>query len=301
MVTSSSDPDLLAAVQDDVIDRVDSAEHGVRNGEFEATESSELTDPLALPMWSLSLLFLTLLYEFSRALFLSWSMMAWIWPLSGMLLLYPLFIGEYLFYLTRGSVRRRNWAVCVFPPLRMACRDPETGTLLYLPGFGWQRANADLARRIEETVTLILLGATLILGSYVFVAYYRTGELSAIDDTWPVQGIALLIWLLVVTELILELSLVRHRARYFQSRRVNLVVAVTPMLPLLRLALLIRVVRGLSRIESVQRFFYRSSQARIAALEKQIVIHEEELDELRDKLRAERVRQISKTQRTSDL
>lgn len=232
------------------------------------------------------LLFLTLCYWTARTAYAS-SGIPDAWCVAGLLLLYPLFLLEsFLVPRPHMDPRRRRWQM-LFPPLMLAARD-QSGERIWLPIMGWTPADDRLFLRIEQFVTLFLLGGAVVMGSLTAHAFSTGGGLDALSVSPAYQTGMLVIWLVVVAELILLESMARMKGRFYNTHRVNLVVAFTPMLPLLRAALLIRIVRGIFLFETFQRVVHRGRKNRLAALELELAVKEEELARLKEKIQLER-------------
>src|SRR5262249_30739372 len=86
---------------------------------------------------------------------------------------WPAFPLEFLFAWLGGSrrTRERLWC-CLLPPLRLATRDHETGTRIWLPALGWQTASPELQQRLERLSHVPMIVVALLVLPLIAIEHY---------------------------------------------------------------------------------------------------------------------------------
>jgi hypothetical protein len=120
---------------------------------------------MAVPMFIVSLLFLVFVaatvQEF-RALSTHPAPERMRFFMLGALSLFPVFWAEAAWHYRQGSpLRRKALIPCLFPPLRLAARDRQTGTAMWLPLLGWRQIDDDLGRIARQQEFVEALAAEL--------------------------------------------------------------------------------------------------------------------------------------------
>lgn len=235
------------------------------------------------------------------------------WLTLGM---YPVFWLEAAWYFWLGSPRR--WSTlhaCVLPPLRLARRDMQSGTRLWLPILGWRHIDDDLHEELERDLSVpMIIVAIMIL------------PLLAIDFVWNEQKLkyaALLMfvetgysvtWLAFTMEFIVMFSVVGKKIDYVKKHWVDLLIICLPLIAFLRVfkmtqlvrlqqvtkasrvyrmrGLALRVWRGLLAMDVISRLARLSPETRIKTLralieekKREIERLEEEIEEIEASLR----------------
>lgn len=291
---------------------------------FEKSELKSTTrqsdEFLAVPMFVATVAILTF-FSLTVQLFMTELQHPGTEPLLKMfmwltLAMYPVFWLEAAWFVWIGSPRK--WTAlyaCALPPLRLARRDMQSGTRLWLPVFGWRHIDDDLHEEIERDLSVpMIIVAIMIL------------PLLAIDFVWTEQKAAYpalqvfvetgfsVTWLAFTMEFIVMFSIVNKKIDYIKQHWVDLLIICLPLVAFLRVfkmtqilrlqqvtkasrvyrmrGLALRVWRGLLAMDVISRLARLSPETRIKTLralieekKREIERLEEEIEEIETSLR----------------
>lgn len=227
------------------------------------------------------------------------------WLTLGM---YPVFWLEAAWFFWIDSPRK--WtalSACILPPLRLARRDMQSGTRLWLPVLGWRHIDDDLHEEVERDLSVpMIIVAVMIL------------PLLAIDFVWTEQKAnypALQIfvetgfsvtWLAFTMEFIVMFSIVNKKIDYIKQHWVDLLIICLPLVAFLRVfkmtqilrlqqvtkasrvyrmrGLALRVWRGLLAMDVISRLARLSPETRIKTLRALIEEKQREIERLEEEI-----------------
>jgi voltage-gated potassium channel len=230
----------------------------------------------------------------------------------GLVLLYPLFVIEFLIHVVQHDGRwPGDLLCCLFPPLRIAAREHATGRATWLPRAGWVVTDAALCRRLERVFSVpMILTALCVVPLMVCEVVFRSSLASRPVLQFALAASTALVWFAFTLEFVLMISLVEHKFRYCKQNWIDIAVICLPLLAILRTARLgrlgrllkvqnlagtarvywlrgavMRVYRAILVLEIFQRVFRQSTEQRLALLKQRLSEKETELDDLRNKIR----------------
>jgi voltage-gated potassium channel len=221
----------------------------------------------------------------------------------------PLFAGEVLLRWKAGeTLTARDFAVCVFPFLRLGAVDHVQGTHLWLPGLGWRSTGRESAEELERRLGYPMIALALLILPLLAVQHFG----AALIAHSPALGLAMelagsLIWMAFAAEFLLMISLSPHKLKYAKSHWLDLAIICLPVISFLRSVRLMRLarlnqlgrtarvfrLRGLGMrawravllLRIVDRFLNRNPAKRLQTLREQIAEKERELSDLTAELR----------------
>jgi voltage-gated potassium channel len=198
--------------------------------------------------------------------------------------------------------------IAILPPYRLTLTTSPMGRCLWLPRFGWLRADADCYERLDRAFSIPMLFMALlilpILGVEVFWSPYV--------EAYPQLGLALdlgtaTIWLAFVTEFVVMSTVAEKKLRYMATHWLNLAIIVLPFLAFLRgfqslrllrlgkLGKILKVYRlrglglrawqGMITLELIERVLHRKREQRIRYLRGRLRDMEREVERLRVRIR----------------
>lgn len=174
------------------------------------------------------------------------------WCVVGALAIWPLYWVE-LAVNRRQGLRRLRWDLlyCLIPPLRLAARDPQSKTWLWLPGWGWQVVDTHLEYRLQKKLNapMILLALSVLP---IMLFEQRFSDHPRLQNL--VIGANALIWMLFTAEFILMCSISRNWLTYCKTHWVDLVIILLPLIEYLRIL-------RMSRLARLQRLAKTTGQA----------------------------------------
>ncbi|MCC9607426.1 hypothetical protein LOC68_12830 [Blastopirellula sp. JC732] len=268
---------------------------------------------LAVPMFCASMLFLVFVaaavQEFtSETIYQSVEASLYFFELT--LLMFPLFLAEALAHFWIGSPRWKTaFLRSLLPPLRLAARDHETGTTMWLPMLGWREVDDDLHEEVERAFSgpmMVVALMILPLLAISLVWHYRIdiGQypwLEAIVET----GYSIT-WLAFTVEFIVMFSLVDKKFAYVRKHWVDLLIICLPLVAFLRVlrvsqllrlqqvtkatriyrlrGLALRLWRGIVALDMLSRLMRLDPERRIELLEELITEKEEEIEKIREQI-----------------
>ncbi|WP_417739345.1 potassium channel protein [Rosistilla oblonga] len=206
--------------------------------EIEATESLDAIDPAAdLPVEVPELV----------ASGLSWEPIE-LATLILMGLIWPLVIAESVYHWrtrpwTRKTRRFHFYSLlyCLCPSLRMCAQSLEMGNRLWLPGWGWRRADDRLRRRLERTFSMPMIWIALMILPVLVIELWLKTQVA--DYRW--LRIALhvstgVIWFSFAAEFILMASVAEKKLTYLKEHWIELAIILLPLLSFMRSLRLLR-------------------------------------------------------------
>ncbi|PQO30568.1 hypothetical protein C5Y96_13945 [Blastopirellula marina] len=160
-------------------------------------------------------------------------LMAFFWLTLAM---YPIFWTESLWHFAIDSPRKwETLYACVLPPLRLARRDMQDGSRMWLPILGWRQIDEDLHEEVERDLSVpMIIVAVMILPllaiDFVWAAQLeRSRALQAIVET----GYSIT-WLAFTMEFIVMFSIVDKKMLYLKTHWVDLLIICLPLVAFLR-------------------------------------------------------------------
>lgn len=261
------------------------------------------------PMFVASMLFLLLLagvlhFVEENGIGSVWTVCCW-----GLLVLYPLFLVEFLLHLVLGSpVWKQRLLSCLIPPLRLGGRDFETGQRIWLPLWGWTPVDEELVLRLEKHFSLPMILIALMVLPLMAVENFWSERISTDPNlAFYLQLATGLIWLAFTFEFLVMISIVERKVRYCKEHWIDIAVICLPLIAFLRTArlgrllrlnslaktarayrlrgLLMRTYRAFLVLEVIQRLLRPDPQKRLAQLREILAEKEAELEELRSEMR----------------
>lgn len=163
----------------------------------------------------------------------------------GSLLLYPAYLVETAWNFSQRRRRLgRDLLFCLLPPLRLAGRDARMNQFLWLPVWGWQKADERLQVRLQKRLNFpMILVALTVLPLILFEQFYSQ---QLAERPWlqiAAVGATAVIWIVFTAEFILMCSLSSHRLQYCKEHWIDLVIILLPLVAFLRSLRLSRLAR----------------------------------------------------------
>lgn len=172
------------------------------------------------------------------------------------LVLWPIFILEFLFYFFVRSEGRRftrmGLFACFCPPLRMGVANLEMRERVWLPRFGWTRPTPEIHRELERLFGPPMIVIALMILPILLVEFGLKEQVA--DRNW--LRIALhvstgTIWFAFALEFIVMFSLAQKKLRYCKAHWLDLAIVLLPLLSFLRSMRVLRATR-LARLAKIQ-------------------------------------------------
>lgn len=238
----------------------------------------------------------------------------------SLLLMWPIFVAEQLFYFLRSEPQKsffRNYPYwflfCLLPPLRLCAQRREDINQIWLPQFGWCVVDRNLRRKLERIFSFPMIGIALLILPVLGLQHYF-GERIA---DYPTLRILLhfgtgLIWFAFAVEFIVMVSVAPQKLVYCKQHWLDLVIILLPLVSFLRTLRLLRAskllkvgklqqlsrvvriyrlrgvamrgLRALLLLEVLHRLLRTKPETRIVKLEQQVIDKQRELDELREEI-----------------
>jgi len=166
----------------------------------------------------------------------------------GLLMLWPFFIAEQIYYFTAsdGIKDFRNhhpfwYSICLVPPLRICARNRHKDGKIWFPVLGWQIPNRFLQRQLERLTSVPMVCIALLILPVLGLQFLFGDNISS----YPLLRIILhigtgVIWLAFATEFILMVSVADNKVRYCKKHWLDLVIILLPLISFLRTLQLLR-------------------------------------------------------------
>src|SRR5690606_37607018 len=143
---------------------------------------------MAVPMFIVSLLFLVFVaatvQEF-RALGTHPAPERMRFFMLGALSLLPVFWAEAAWHYRQGSpLRRKALIPCLFPPLRLAARDRQTGTTMWLPLLGRLQIDHDLQDDVQRAFSGPMIVVALMILPLLAIDFVWSHRINLSDHRW---------------------------------------------------------------------------------------------------------------------
>lgn len=272
-------------------------------------QSDEL---LAAPMFGATVLFLALfaltVQEFlTEQQFQSQTRLQVFFGLT--LAMFPIFWLEAAWHLYLASPRRWSslW-VCLVPPLRLARRDMQSGTRMWLPLLGWRHVNEDLHHEVERALSGPMVVVALMILPLLAIDFVWTEQLKT--ERWlqvVVETGYSITWLAFTMEFVVMFSIVQKKFLYVKQHWVDLLIICLPLIAFLRVFRLshlvrlqhvtkatrvyrvrgvaLRVWRGLLALDVISRLSRVTPEERISTLQQLINEKQREIGRLEAEIR----------------
>lgn len=218
-------------------------------------------DRLALPMFVFSLLFLVLVAvlivdSLAAAGVLAGNRAVGMWAITMLLLIWPIFIIEYLYglWLHRSEPVQKQQliraVVCFIPPLRLAAPCRAKGNKIWLPNMDWCQPGRQLSQQLAHKFGKPMLIIALLILPILLLEY---GLREVIErNNWLMMLMHFstgFIWCAFAFEFIIMISASDKKIAYVKKNWIDLAIILLPLISFLRS---VRVLR-LARLAKVQK------------------------------------------------
>lgn len=285
----------------------------------------DVANQMALPMFCLSLLFLTLV-----AILITTEVYAprltELTPTSGssdnlplgteqltrfssilLLLLWPLFWLEH-FYNAHAAGRlgenknqmKRLLAVCLCPPLRLGATSPAQDQKIWLPKLGWREPGRSLCKELQQKLSMPMLVIALTILPVLLTEKVFASAVA--EHAWlrlMLNTATGFIWLAFTAEFIVMVNSSAKKLAYVKANWIDLAIILLPLIAFLRSfsllaklgrayrmrGIIIKTVRALTLLEIVDRVTGCDPAKKLKRLNDQYQEKSEELQELQDEIR----------------
>ncbi|MFG0290311.1 MAG: potassium channel protein [Rhodopirellula sp. JB044] len=159
-----------------------------------------------------------------------------------MWLVWPVVIAESVYHwIIRPKTRSMRWfhfysaVFCVCPSLRMCAKSAEMHGNLWLPGYGWQRPNRRLRRRLEQNFSVPMIGIALLILPVLIVEFLLKDQVARYQ--WLRVSLHIgtgVIWFAFAAEFILMVSIAEKKLDYVRKHWVDLAIIALPFFSFLR-------------------------------------------------------------------
>ncbi|MHC2069544.1 hypothetical protein ACYFX5_18890 [Bremerella sp. T1] len=250
---------------------------------------------------------------------------AFLWLTFAM---YPIFWLEAAWHFSIDSPRKwQTLYACLLPPLRLARRDMDTGTRMWLPILGWRHIDEDLHEEVERDLSVPMIIVAVAILPLLAIDFIWTRQMEA--NPWlqlVVETGFSITWLAFTMEFIVMFSIVHKKIDYLKKHWVDLLIICLPLIAFLRVfrmtqilrlqqvtratrvyrmrGLALRVWRGLLAMDVISRLARVSPEAKIETLRQLIREKQREISNMENeinKLQATIDSAPEKTTATSDL
>lgn len=184
---------------------------------------------------------------------------------AGMMILWPLFLGEAIFYwATRPWTRRylsyhiRCLAFCIVPPLRMCARSPEVGDAMWFPRLGWRARNDDLRDQLKRIFGLPMLGIAILILPVLGIEFFLKDQVAEYQILrFGLHFSTGLIWFAFTAEFIIMISAAENRLDYCKKHWLDLAIILLPLISFLRSLQIVRASRlaKLTKVQQLSKMF----------------------------------------------
>jgi hypothetical protein len=184
---------------------------------------------------------------------------AWLASRAVSVMIWPLYVIEFLSAWWCGSPRtRERFLCCLLPPLRLAARDHETGERIWFPGWGWQAVNQELRFRLERVSNVPMIIVACLVLPLIAVEHHFAARIAE-DVRWStcVAAATTLIWLAFTLEFVVMCSVSARKLSYCKEHWLDLVIILLPLIAFLRALRLGRLLRvnQLARLTETARVY----------------------------------------------
>lgn len=171
--------------------------------------------------------------------------------LGWMFLTWPIFVLESLYH---WAIRPKVWSLrwfhlntlmhAVCPSLRLAARSLEMDKRLWLPGWGWQRVEPRLRRRIERRLSIPMISIALLILPILLIEFVFKRQVA--EYTWLRTILHIgtgVIWFAFAAEFIVMVSIAHKKIDYVKRHWIDLAIIALPLFSFLRGLSLFRTTR----------------------------------------------------------
>lgn len=152
----------------------------------------------------------------------------------------------------------RKWATlidCVFPPLRLARRDLQSGTRMWLPILGWRHIDEHLHREVERALSYPMIAVALMILPLLLLDFKWSEMLDG--NRWlqvVVETGFSITWMAFTMEFIVMFSIVDKKFNYLKTHWIDLAIILLPLIAFLRVFRLSQLLR-LQQVTKVTRMY----------------------------------------------
>lgn len=172
------------------------------------------------------------------------------------LLLWPIFLVEFLFYCF-SPVDERRFAVmsvlaCICPPLRLGVPNSLMRGRIWLPKLGWTRPTNSVRRQLERNFSVPMIVIALMILPILLVEFGLKEQV--VERNWlriPLHISTGTIWFAFALEFIVMCSVAQKKLDYVKVHWLDLAIVVLPLLSFLRSLRVLRATR-LARLAKIQ-------------------------------------------------
>ncbi len=181
-------------------------------------------------------------------------------PLLIALLMWPLFIGDFLFYFLTATGPSRfttsGLLSCFCPQLRFAAANPEMRGRIWLPKYGWTRPNSQVRRDLEKHFSMPMIIIALMILPILLIEFGLKEQLA--ERTWLRVTLHVstgTIWFAFALEFIMMCSVSAKKFRYCKTHWLDLAIILLPLLSFLRSLRVLRATRlaSLTKVQQLTR------------------------------------------------
>lgn len=224
------------------------------------------------------------------------------------LAMYPIFWAEALWHFAIDSPRKwKTLFACVLPPLRLARRDMEDGSRMWLPILGWRQIDEGLHEEVERDLSVPMVIVAVMILPLLAVDFVWAAQLE--QHRWlqvVVETGYSITWLAFTMEFIVMFSIVDKKIPYLKKHWVDLLIICLPLVAFLRAfrvtqlvrlqqvtratrvyrmrGLALRVWRGLLAMDVISRLARMSPEAKIETLKELISEKQREIQGLEEEI-----------------
>ena len=218
---------------------------------------------------------------------------------------YPIFWLEAAWHFWIESPRRW-WTLwtCAVPPLRLARRDMQEGTTMWLPILGWRHVDEDFHEEMEQYLSLPMIVIAVAILPLLALEFVWTSQMEA--HPWlrvTVESGYSITWLVFTMEFIVMVSIVDKKIDYLKKHWVDLLIVCMPLVAFLRVfrmtqlvtratriyrmrGLAVRVWRGLLAMDVISRLLRVSPETKIESMRQLIEEKKREIEKLEEEIEA---------------
>lgn len=220
-----------------------------------------VADRMALPMFCLSLVFLTLvailittqvyaprLADFaasgSSAVAHNQQTTAQLTYVAAalLLLIWPIFWIEHWYNAHRassadgrGRQTKRMLSVCLCPPLRLGATSPAKDNQIWLPGMGWNEPGRALCKTLQQKLSLPMLVIALTILPVLLIE--KVFGAAVAESAWlrlMLNAATGFIWLAFTAEFIVMVNASAKKLAYVKDNWIDLAIILLPLIAFLR-------------------------------------------------------------------
>ncbi|MBI1248931.1 hypothetical protein GC197_13955 [bacterium] len=221
---------------------------------------------------------------------------------------YPIFWIEATWHFWIESPRRW-WTLltCAVPPLRLARRDMQEGTSMWLPVLGWRHVDEDFHEEMERYLSIPMILIAVAILPLLALEFVWTSQMEI--HPWlrvTVETGYSITWLAFTMEFIVMVSIVDKKIEYLKKHWVDLLIVCLPLVAFLRVfrmtqllrlqqvtrvtriyrmrGLAVRVWRGLLAMDVISRLLRVSPETKIEAMRQLIEEKQREIEKLEEEI-----------------